>query len=238
MKKTKLLAGTLAAAMAFSLFPVNAFAAVPDQDGTYTKAGLVQKYSYAVNVDISVNNGKITSVAYNKDTNVSSQHAAYAEMAIEGINEQIQNKSGITSVNDIDIVSGATLSSNSIKLAVSELTEEDFDIIAANGDLLKGKDGTVGLANSQKQAANVLGITDGTTPDTTGKSAAWLKLYDLYQQAEKEIENPTMSESEQHKLMLDIDWAIADVKKENPSSGGHPSGGDHCLLYTSPSPRD
>lgn len=227
MKKTKLLAGTLAAAMAFSLFPVNAFAAVPDQDGTYTKAGLVQKYSYAVNVDISVNNGKITSVAYNKDTNVSSQHAAYAEMAIEGINEQIQNKSGITSVNDIDIVSGATLSSNSIKLAVSELTEEDFDIIAANGDLLKGKDGTVGLANSQKQAANVLGITDGTTPDTTGKSAAWLKLYDLYQQAEKEIKNPTMSESEQHKLMLDIDWAIADVKKENPSSGGHPSGGDH-----------
>ena len=41
MKKTKLLAGTLAAAMAFSLFPVNAFAAVPDPDGTYTKAGLV-----------------------------------------------------------------------------------------------------------------------------------------------------------------------------------------------------
>lgn len=36
-----------------------------------------------------------------------------------------------------------------------------------------------------------------------------------------------MSESEQHKLMLDIDWAIADVKKENPSSGGHPSDGNN-----------
>lgn len=226
MKKTKLLAGTLAAAMAFSLFPVNAFAAVPDQDGTYTKAGLVQKYSYAVDIDISVNNGKITSVAYNKDTTVSSQHAAYAEMAIEGINEQIQSKSGITSVNDIDTVSGATLSSNSIKLAVSELTDEDFDIITANSEFLKGKDGTVGIANSQKQAANALGITEGTTPDTNGKSDAWLKLYDLYQQAVSEAANPTLSESEQHKLMLNIDWAIAAVKKENPSSGGHPSNGN------------
>lgn len=227
MKKTKLLASTLAAAMAFSLFPATAFAAVPDQDGTYTKSGLVQKYSYSVDIDISVKSGKITSLAYNKDTNVSSQHAVYAEMALDEINEQIQEKSGITSVNEIDTVSGATLSSNSIKLAVSELTEEDFDIIAANSEFLKGKDGTVGLANSQKQASNALGLTDGTTPDTTNKSTAWLNLYDLYQQAVKETENPTMTETEQHKLMLNIDWAIAAVKKENPSSGGHPSDGSN-----------
>lgn len=232
IKKANVLAALTAAFVAVGSLSAGASAATL-ADGSYTGTGLVQKFTYNVTVNATVSGGKIVSVAYPEDLTISSQHSVYAESAIEGVSEQIKSKGGISSVTEIDAVSKATLSTNAIKQALADILGEEFDLSKANEGLLGGKEGETGgsIEDSMKKASNFLklptndaGEVDLSQVDTTGKSEAWMTLYNLYLQAAEMKNDSTASEADQTALVSAIDQAITAVKAESGDTG-HPSGG-------------
>ena len=153
---------------------------------------------------------------------------------MEGIQEQISKKGEISSVNEIDIITGATLSSNGIKQAIATALGESFDLTAANGSLVQGKNGEIGIEDSVKKASNFLqfakdGNGNAITPtqeEINKKSDAWKELYNLYLEAQKMIElktsNPdSVTASDEGILIAKIDEALVKVKAETGNSGGH-----------------
>ncbi|MBU5482007.1 FMN-binding protein [Blautia sp. MSJ-19] len=210
-------------------------------DDTYisTQSGLVQRFMYYISVDCSMKNGKILSAAYSKDSTIGDQNIAYAETAMEGIQEQISSRGGISSVQEIDTVSGATLSSNGIKQALANALGESFDLTAANGSLVQGKNGELGIDDSVKKAANFLNFNkdaDGniilpTQEEVDSKSEAWKTLYSLYLQAvdmsaAKAADPSSVNATEEGLLISRIDEAIVKVKEESGNNGGGHNGGE------------
>lgn len=204
-----------------------------------TQSGLVQRFMYSVSVDCTMQNGKVASIAYSKDSTIGDQNIAYAETAMEEIQKQISSKGGITSVQEIDTVSGATLSSNGIKQAVANALGESFDLTAANGNLVQGKNGELGIDDSVKKAANFLNFnkdTDGniispTQEEINSKSEAWKALYSFYLQAvdmsaAKAADPTSVNANEEGLLIARIDEALVKVKAESGNTGGGHNGGD------------
>ena len=85
---------------------------------TTTETGLVQKFLYDLILEVTVADGQVTDIKLTNQEDVADQNYNYAVEAFEGIAAQIQDKT-VTSVNDIDVVSGATLSSNAIRKAIA-----------------------------------------------------------------------------------------------------------------------
>ena len=206
-----------------------------------TQSGLVQRFMYSVSVDCTMQNGKVASIAYSKDSTIGDQNIAYAETAMEEIQKQISSKGGITSVQEIDTVSGATLSSNGIKQAVANALGESFDLTAANGSLVQGKNGELGIDDSVKKSANFLNFnkyTDGniispTQEEINSKSEAWKALYSFYLQAvdmsaAKAADPASVNTNEEGLLIARIDEALVKVKAESGNTGGGHNGGDHA----------
>lgn len=207
-----------------------------EREVTYSaQTGLVQRFMYNVGVTIGVKDVKIVSVAYeDSQKDIADQNIAYAETAMEGIQEQIAQKGGISSVNDVDTVSGATLSSNGIRQAIAKYTGEDFDLTAANGKLVMGKEGEVGIADSIKKAKNFLKLAEDesgnvilpTDEELVKKSDAWKTLYELYQNGVKmnaaKLKNESsVSAYDEGILIAKIDEALIAVKAESGETGGH-----------------
>lgn len=204
-----------------------------------TQTGLVQRFMYSVSVDCNMENGKIISAAYSKDTVIGDQNIAYAETAMEEIQNQISSKGGITSVGEIDTVSGATLSSNGIKQALAKALGESFDLTAANGSLVQGKNGEIGIDDSVKKASNFLNFnkdTDGniippTEEEIAAKSDAWKTLYSLYLQAvdmsaAKAVDPSSVNATDEGLLIARIDEALVKIKEESGNNGGGHNGGE------------
>lgn len=204
-----------------------------------TQTGLVQRFMYSVSVDCNMENGKIISAAYSKDTVIGDQNIAYAETAMEEIQNQISSKGGITSVGEIDTVSGATLSSNGIKQALAKALGESFDLTAANGSLVQGKNGEIGIDDSVKKASNFLNFnkdTDGniippTEEEIAVKSDAWKTLYSLYLQAvdmsaAKAADPSSVNATDEGLLIARIDEALVKIKEESGNNGGGHNGGE------------
>lgn len=207
-----------------------------ESEVTYSaQTGLVQRFMYNVGITIGIKDAKIVSVAYeDSKKDIADQNIAYAETAMEGIQEQITQKGGISSVNDVDTVSGATLSSNGIRQAIAKYTGEDFDLTAANGKLVMGKEGEVGIADSIKKAKNFLKLAEDesgnvilpTEDELSKKSDAWKTLYGLYQNGVEmnaaKLENESsVSAYDEGILIAKIDEALIAVKAESGETGGH-----------------
>lgn len=77
---------------------------------------------YLMSIEFVVTDGKITSIKSAKDSTSSSNtinDRIYIKSAVSGINKQLSSGK---SASDVDIVSGATCSSNSIKEAIKEIS--------------------------------------------------------------------------------------------------------------------
>ena len=158
---------------------------------------------------------------------------------MEGIQEQISSRGGISSIQEIDTISGATLSSNGIKQAMANALGESFDLTAANGSLVQGKNGELGIDDSVKKAANFLNFNkdaDGnvilpTQEEINSKSEAWKTLYSLYLQAvdmsvAKAADPSSVDATEEGLLIARIDEALVKVKEESGNNGGGHNGGE------------
>jgi uncharacterized protein with FMN-binding domain len=122
---------TLATGMNFALTPVAAVESVVYKDGTYTGTATVVPdddedfYSYDISVDVVIQDGKISNVAYsasNFDGNDTyATKAMDGTKKITGIHDLILQKQGTTGV---DTVSGATCTSNAILTAVASALDK------------------------------------------------------------------------------------------------------------------
>lgn len=72
--------------------------------------------AYSLIVDVTVKDGKVQSVALNKDCTIKKSNKPYSEDAFNGMNTKLAGKSA-AEIDGADIVSGATCSSNAIKEA-------------------------------------------------------------------------------------------------------------------------
>ena len=192
--------------------------------------GRVMKFTYDLPVNITSCGGRILSIEYQDADAIGDQNYDYCMAALDGMNSQMAEKS-VTSVADLDVVTGATLSSNALKQAVAAVTGEEFDLTAANGSLVQGKNGEVGIADSIKKAENFLKLSALEKDEegnyiTDGQSDAWMTLYNLYLEAVKVVDDETVSDYDKAILEAKINDAIIAVKEEQGSSGGHSGGGE------------
>ena len=79
--------------------------------------------AYSLIVDVTVKDGKVQSVALNKDCTIKKSNKPYSEDAFNGMNTKLAGKTA-AEVDGVDIVSGATCSSNAIKEAAKAALSE------------------------------------------------------------------------------------------------------------------
>ena len=79
--------------------------------------------AYSLIVDVTVKDGKVQSVALNKDCTIKKSNKPYSEDAFNGMNTKLAGKSA-AEIDGADIVSGATCSSNAIKEAAKAALSE------------------------------------------------------------------------------------------------------------------
>lgn len=79
--------------------------------------------AYSLIVDVTVKDGKVQSVALNKDCTIKKSNKPYSEDAFNGMNSKLAGKSA-AEIDGADIVSGATCSSNAIKEAAKAALSE------------------------------------------------------------------------------------------------------------------
>lgn len=79
--------------------------------------------AYSLIVDVTVKDGKVQSVALNKDCTIKKSNKPYSEDAFNGMNTKLAGKSA-AEIDGADIVSGATCSSKAIKEAAKAALSE------------------------------------------------------------------------------------------------------------------
>ena len=79
--------------------------------------------AYSLIVDVTVKDGKVQSVALNKDCTIKKSNKPYSEDAFNGMNTNLAGKTA-AEIDGVDTVSGATCSSNAIKEAAKAALSE------------------------------------------------------------------------------------------------------------------
>ena len=134
MKPKKLLALLLSLAILASALSVSVFAEGEKlyKDGAYTGESTVEADqfndfdSYNIKVNVVIESGKITSVAFSDDCNIDSDNLTYANRAMNGRGSQAGVAAQIIAANsadNIDVVSTATCTSTAIQEAVKNVLD-------------------------------------------------------------------------------------------------------------------
>ena len=79
--------------------------------------------AYSLIVDVTIKDGKVQSVALNKDCTIKKSNKPYSEDAFNGMNTNLAGKTA-AEIDGVDTVSGATCSSNAIKEAAKAALSE------------------------------------------------------------------------------------------------------------------
>ena len=128
MKAKKVLSLLTAAALVVGATPLRSFAQddATYQDGVYTGTATVQPDededfdAYDIEVNVTIQDGKITDIAYANADTFDSDNVSYANRALNGRGSKPGLISKMTEANsaDVDIVGGATCSSDGVITAV------------------------------------------------------------------------------------------------------------------------
>ena len=134
MKAKKVLSLLTAAALVVGATPLRSFAQddVTYQDGVYTGTATVQPDededfdAYDIQVNVTIQDGKITDIAYANADTFDSDNVSYANRALNGRGSKPGLISKMTEANsaEVDTVGGATCSSNGVITAVKAALEQ------------------------------------------------------------------------------------------------------------------